>query len=136
MSLRLKVEIRNARTDLIRDAIDAAATPGYFEVYTGPVPATGAAITTQTLLATIMFPKPCAPNTDSGVLTFNAIAAVTTTAGGLPGFVRVYDGDSNFVMDASAGLSGSGAVFIFNAEALAAARELEVVSLVITAGNA
>lgn len=108
----------NVASDLAQawvDAVDAAATPGYFEVYTGTIPATPAtAITDQDLLGTLTFSDPCGVVAD-GVVTFNAITGDTSAdATGEPAWVRVYDGDDNVVGDYSASNMAGDGPFKFN----------------------
>ena len=70
MTMSLAESLRNARLDLIATAIDAGAGAGTLKFYNGDRPTTGAAITTQTLLATVTFADPCvASGATGGVLT-------------------------------------------------------------------
>lgn len=108
MAIGLAVAVRNNRLTQIINAIDAGAAAGTLKFYTGPRPATGAAITTETLLGTLTFSDPSGTVTD-GVLTFNVIADDTAAdATDTAEWARVQDSDSNFVMDLSVTLTGGG----------------------------
>lgn len=108
MTIGLKIDIRNARMQLIADAIDAGATPGELLFYGATRPATGAAITTQTLVGTATFSQPCG-TVASGNLTFAAITGGAAVGGVAITWARATDGDGEFVADFSVGAAGSGA---------------------------
>jgi hypothetical protein len=95
----LSTTLRNARATAIRDAFDANASPGYIQFYTSPRPATGAAITSQTLLGTVTLSKPSG-SVSNGVLTFDTITSDTSAdASGAAVWARGYDGAGTFVAD-------------------------------------
>jgi hypothetical protein len=101
MAMTFATALRTARALAIIDAIDAGATPGTMEIYTAPRPATGAAITTQTKLGTLVFSQPCG-TVAAGVITLDTItgdeaADASNTDPGV--WARVKDGDGNFVID-------------------------------------
>lgn len=69
---------------------------------------------TPTHLGTLTLSKPCGTVTN-GVLTFDAIAEEESAqANGTASWARFSDGDGNAVLDASVGLTSSGADFIIN----------------------
>ncbi|MES2488541.1 MAG: hypothetical protein V4607_02030 [Pseudomonadota bacterium] len=122
MSISMSTALRNARLNPIAAAIDAGSGAGTLKFYTVPKPAAGAAITTQTLLATLTFADPSAPAAADGVLSFNAIASGVGAANGTATWARVQDSAGNFVMDLVVGPAGSGA-------------DIELISINILSGN-
>jgi len=137
MTLGIKVEIRNGFLDDIKAAIDAGSGAGKLKLYTATRPATGAAITTQTLLGTVVCSDPCAPAADAGVLTFSAFTDdEDADASGDATWARLTDSSDNFVADASVGISGSGADIILNSVSIAAGGIIRITSGTLTAGNA
>lgn len=92
--------VRTAQAQALIDALDADASPGRLEFYTLPYPASlGEAITTQTLLGTCTFSKPCG-TASGGVLTFAAIADdELADADGIAAWCRATDGAGNWVAD-------------------------------------
>lgn len=100
--------MRNAAMTARRDFIDAGATPGTLKLYTAPRPATGAAITSQTLIATVALEQPCGTVTD-GVLSFAPIDPAAAVAVGEPVWGRFENGDGTHALDVDVGIVGSGA---------------------------
>lgn len=115
MALSFSASLRTARAAAITAALDAASpTPGYIEFYNGSRPGTGVAVTSQTLLGTITLGLPSS-TASNGVLTFTTTTQdLYVDSDGTITWARISDGSGGFVMDASCGLSGSGADFIFN----------------------
>ena len=135
MALGMDVTLRDARLQVIADAIDAGATdPGYMEIYAGTQPATGAAVTDQTLLGTVTFSDPCAASLTGGVLTFAGVTGANAVADGTATWARVYDGDGAFVLDMDVGASG--AAVTLNTTFVVTGGPISVVSAVINEGNA
>jgi hypothetical protein len=137
MAFGYAVALRNARLNLVRDAIDAdlPTNPGTVKIYDGTRPATGAAITDQVLLTTGTFSDPSAPNAAAGVLTFSAITYGDAVADGTATWARVADGSGAFVADGSVGTAGSGADFIMNSVGIVELGPVVHISAQITAGN-
>ncbi len=136
MSLSFATTLRSVRATAIRDALDAAATPGKFLLYDGTQPATGAAITTETLIGTCVLSKPCGTVTD-GVLSFAAIADdPVADATGTIGWARAVDGDDVFVMDMSCGVTGGTEVLLFNTLSAQAGGVIQILGGSIAEGNA
>ena len=135
MPIGLSQTIRNARLQAIVDGLNGAATAGKFQLYTAPRPATGAAVTTQTLLGTCALSDPCG-TVSAGVLTFAAISDdISADADGDIAWARGLDGDNNFVLDMGAGLSGSGETLIFNTVTARTGGIIQVLSGSIVDGN-
>lgn len=136
MTMKFATSLRNSRANQIAAAIDADAAPGVLTLFTGPRPATGAAITTQTLLATLTFAQPCAPAAANGVLTFDDIAAdPSADATGTPTWGRIRDGDNVFVLDLSVGGPGSGADIELTTADIVSGETVEINSAIIREGN-
>lgn len=135
--MNLNVTIRTAQAELVRTAFDAAATPGKFKFYTGTTPATGAAITTETLLGTLVMSYPCAPAASAGAFTFSAITSDNSAdASGTIGWARGTDGGDAFVADFTVGIAGSGADIIVNSTTVVAGGTISMSSATYTQGNA
>jgi len=130
----LNVTIRNARLDLIKTAIDAGAGAGTLKFYTATRPATGAAITTQTLLGTVTFSDPSAAAASAGLLTFSAITGGTAVATGTATWARVTDSAGAFVTDMSVGTAA--AEVVVNTVDFVTGGPISVTSAAITEGNA
>lgn len=137
MAIGMSTTLRNDRLQKIIDAIDAGAGAGTLKIYDGTRPATGAAITSQVLLAELTFSDPCASAPSGGVLTFSAITAdASANATGTATWARVADSTGAFVMDLSVGVAGSGAdVELFDITITAAAT-VGVSGAFINEGNA
>lgn len=136
MLVKLNTDLRTARLQLLVDALDADADPGYVELYTAPQPATGgAAVTTQTLLGTWVLSKPSGVVVD-GELTFAAITddPVADATGDLV-WGRFYDGAGNFVMDGDAGTAASTALLRFNTLSVLAGGLIEALGGTLTEGG-
>jgi hypothetical protein len=101
-SISFATALRDTRAQAVIDAINAGAGPGTALFYSAPRPAAGAAITTQVLAGTLTFSEP-AGTVNNGVTTFATItedSSVDNTC--WIRWVRVLDGDGNFVMDMDA----------------------------------
>lgn len=108
MAIGYATTLRSNRMTQVVNAIDAGAGAGKLRIYDGTRPATGAAITTQVLLAELTFADPCGTVTN-GVLTFSALTAdASADASGTASWARVVDSDGNFVMDMSVTATGGG----------------------------
>ena len=133
--LAFSTALRTARAQAIITALDAAATPGKFLLYDGTQPASGAAITTQTLIGTCVLSDPCGTVTN-GVLTFAAIADdPIADATGTIAWARGVDGDNAFVLDMSCGVTGGAQSLLFNTLSAQAGGVIQVLSGSITEGN-
>lgn len=138
MTLGFATTLRTARATAIRDALDVGATGALIDIYDGTRPATGAAITTQILLATLTC-STISGTITNGVLTFNAITDGTGTAGATgtgktATWCRMRDSASTFVTDGSVGTSG--ADINLNSTLIATGQTVSCTSGVITEGNA
>ncbi len=116
MQYALSLAVRNARAQVIADAIDGGSGPGEWRFYTAPQPAAGGALTTQTLLATVLLTDPCGTVSD-GVLTLSSAGDVLAVAKGIIAWARLTDSAGTFVVDADvSALGGGGAITIDNTQ--------------------
>lgn len=135
MSISMSTSLRNARLQVIVDAIDAGSGPGMIRFYGDTRPATGVAITTETLIAENVLSDPMG-TVANAVLTFAEVNAdVDADAAETITWARIVDSDDNFVIDADCGLSGSGADFIFNVTTIELSGVVKVISASITEGG-
>lgn len=132
----LSVTLRNAQLNLLRDAIDADASPGSLQLYTAPRPFNGAALSSQTLLAQGTFNLPSALDADNGVLVFTDLAFDDALGNGTIAWGRIHDGSGAFVADVSVGLIGSGSVIEMNTTSVVQDVPIDVITAQLTAGNA
>ena len=137
MAIGLATSVRNSRLNVVRDAIDAGGAAGSIKFYAGTRPATGGALSGNTLLATLAFSYPSAANAASGVLTFSAITDDTSAdADGTALWARIADSNGTFVADVSVGEAGSGADIIVNTANFVTGGVVTVTSAQITEGAA
>lgn len=136
MSMGLSTTLRNARLDLIAAAIDGGSGAGTLKIYAGTQPATGAAITDQTLLATLTFADPCVASAASGgVLTFDAITGANAAADGTATWARAQDSGGTFVADFDVTVTGGGGAITLNTVTLVTGGPVTVTSATLTEGN-
>ena len=136
MTIAMTLAMRTARLQTVLDAIDAGIGPAEMRFYTSPRPASGAAITTETLIGTNVLTDPAGTITDA-VLSFSPISDdVSADANGDIGWVRIGDADGAFVMDMDCGESGSGAEIIFNTVTARVGGIIQILSGSLTEGNA
>jgi hypothetical protein len=136
MPLNFSTALRNARAQAIIAAIDTGTANGTLKFYSGTKPATGVAITDQTLLGTATFSKPCGAVVN-GVLTFEPIASdPVADATGTITWARALNGDNAFVFDMDCGASGGSSVVSFNNVSVEAGGIIMINSGALTEGNA
>ena len=137
MAWGLNPTLRNSMLSVISAAIDAGAGPGRLNIYTATRPATGAAITTQTLLGTVTFGDPSFGTPAGGVMSANPIASdFTADASGTAAWFRITDSNGTFVADGNVGTVGSGADLELSNTSIAAGGVISVTSGSLTAPNA
>ncbi len=135
MAIALDTTTRNNRLDEITATMDAGTGAATLTIYDGTRPATGAAVTTQNVLATLTFSDPAFPAAAAGTMTANAITDDSSAdATGTASWFRVEDSDSNFVLDGDVGTSGSD--LNLNSVAITAGVTVSISSFVLTSGNA
>ncbi len=135
MSLSFSMSLRNTRANAVIAALDSGVEHATANFYTGAKPAVTGSATSETLLGTVTFSKPCAVVID-GVLVFDIIAnEPLAKANGVIGWGRAFDGDGNFVMDFNCGTNGSNAVMIFNNLNVIAGGVISILHGSLTEGN-
>lgn len=134
MAFAFNSTIRNAGADAITTN---AGTSAQLKFYTGTRPATGAAITSQVLLATLTCGAASfAPAASGGVLTLSNITSAAAVATGTTTWARIVKSDgTTFVADANVAASGSD--ININSTAISSGATVSVTNgATITMGNA
>lgn len=111
MSLTLSTLARNQAGNAIVDLFDAGSNNpnGYLELRSGVRPANPQAAATGTLLATLAFSNPAYTSFTNGQAQANPIAADESVAAtGVCTWFRIYDCDSNGVIDGSVTITSGG----------------------------
>jgi hypothetical protein len=135
MALGYVATLRNAQLQEIQIAADAGSGAGLLRIYDGTRPATGAAITSQVLLAELTLSDPSAPAASAGVLTLSAITQDSSAnATGTATWFRIVDSNSNVVLDGNVGTSGSD--LNLTTTSIVITQPVSITSFTITAGNA
>lgn len=129
MALGYVTTLRNAQLDAITTAAGSGAK---IRIYDGSRPATGG--TATTLLAEFVLSGAFAAAASAGVLTVNTPPATTGAAAGTATWYRIVTSANAFVMDGSAGTSGTD--MILSTATISVGLNLSVTSHTITAGNA
>ncbi|MNN02453.1 hypothetical protein D3C81_1151140 [compost metagenome] len=133
MTIGMSTALRNSRLDAITTAAGASAK---LRLYTGTRPATGAAITSQTLLAELTCGATFAPAASGGVLTLNAITGDSSAdASGTATWARLLKSDgTTHVLDMDVGTSGSD--LNMNSNVISAGAAVSITSATLTEANA
>lgn len=129
MALGYSAALRNAQLDQISAQAGSGAK---IRIYDGARPATGGTVTN--LLAEFTLSGAFAPAASGGVLTPNTPPGTTGTANGTATWYRIVTAANAFVMDGSAGTSGTD--MILSTASISTGLPLTVTSHTITAGNA
>lgn len=95
--MKLAPNLKQARAEANRQAIDAGTQPGAILCYTAPQPATGEEATGM-LLVSIPLTYPCGV-ADTGGLTITASAPGQALTDGNINWARIVDSTGKFVMD-------------------------------------
>lgn len=138
MTIGISSTLRDARLDLIKDAIDLGGDEyggGILRIYSGTRPATGGALGGAVLLLEYDLAWPCGTIT-SGVLTLDSVASTIGLAAGTATWARIVDVDENFVMDLSVTEEGAGGDIVLSSTLIAISMEVLFISGGITEGNA
>lgn len=135
MMIRISSATAAIMAQAIADAFDAGAGAGYWDFYTGPMPATpAAAITTQTKLGTVTLSDPCA-TVSGGTITFAPITQDNSAdAAGDAVFVRGFDSEGNTVADFDVGNQASDAFVKMNTVTVIEGGPIMVETAVLTVG--
>ncbi|MBK3333565.1 hypothetical protein [Burkholderia pseudomallei] len=132
MTMGFSTTLRNAMLDQITSQAGASAL---LSIYSGTRPATGGALSGNTLLAQLTCNATFAPASSGGVLTLNSIASVAAAATGTATWARLTKSDgTTFVADFSVGTSGT--EVIMATTSITSGATVSVTSATVTAGNA
>ena len=107
MSLILSEAVRNARLQVIADAIDAAGSAGALRFYPGARVGNPGIDPGATLLLQAPFQRPSG-TVAAGLLTFSALNEALVIADGTTTWARIVDSAGVGIIDLDVGLDGSG----------------------------
>ncbi|KNA31054.1 hypothetical protein ADU20_27430 [Burkholderia pseudomallei] len=131
MTMGFSTTLRDAMLDAITTQAGASAL---LNIYSGTRPATGGALSGNTLLAQLTCNATFAPASSGGVLTLNSIASNAAAATGTATWARLTTSGGTFVADFSVGTSGT--EIIIATTSITSGATVSVTSATITAGNA
>ena len=97
MTSTVATTLRNARLNLIRDALDAGSSNGWLDIYEGTTPGADDP-PNGTHLASIPLQDPCADDATGAELTFSGPIEGSVSVTGTAGYVRLRDSDNNHVI--------------------------------------
>ena len=121
----------NALTQFL-NAIDAGSTGGTIKIYTGTIPATPeTAITSQVLLGTLTFGKPCGTVTNKTFTAGSITQDSAADASGTATWARVADSSGNAFVDIDVTTIGGGGALQLNTVNIVAGGPILVSSFVI-----
>lgn len=107
--------LENAYWQGIANALDAHSQAGKARIYSGPVPARGAALGgSNVLIVEWTLQKPCAASIADGRLTLKDLGNGLVQSDAAHTFARFTDGAGNFVMDLDTGLLNGDAAWRFS----------------------
>lgn len=134
MSIGFSTAVRNAMMNAV---VAEAGNGALLRLYTGTRPATGAALSGNTLLGTLTLGSPMAPAAASGVLTLNSITEDSSADNtGTCTWARLVKADgTTFVADFNVTATGGGGDITMNAVAISAGQLIQAASATLTAGN-
>jgi hypothetical protein len=126
------VLLRNAQLDAITTF---AGNGAKLRIYSGTQPATGAALSGNTLLSESTLGSPLAPASSGAVLSPTLPANVTGAAAGTATWFRIVKSDgTTHVLDGTAGTSGTD--LVLNTTTFSVGVNVSVTAFSITRGNA
>lgn len=132
MTIGVSTDVKHSALIGIRALIDGGSAAGMIRIYNNPRPATGAAITSQTLLAEIDFNDPSFQDPVSGSMAMNLPISTTGLAVGTATWGRIVDSDSNFIIDIDVGDLLSSAELKLSTVAITIGGTINVVNGVIS----
>jgi hypothetical protein len=125
--------IRNASLNAITTA---AGNGALLTLYSGTRPATGAALSGNTLLGTLTCGSPLAPAAANGTLTFSTITEDSAAdASGTCTWARLTTSGGTFLIDFSVTATGGGGDITMNSVAISAGLAIQAISATIADGN-
>lgn len=131
-NFRIAAATRNSMLDNLRTNMDAGTAAATIKIYSGTQPANAdAALSGNTLLATLTCTDPVAPAASGGTLTFNSITEDSSAdATGTATFARIADSNSNTIFDCDVGTSG--ATINLNTTSLVAGGPVRITSFTVS----
>ena len=129
MALGYTTTLRNTQLDAITTAVGSA---GKLAIYDGTRPATGGAATNK--LAEFTLGSPFAAAASGGVLSPTLPSNVSALLSGTATWYRITTSGGTFVMDGSAGTSGTD--LILNSASITSGATVSITAHTISAGNA
>jgi hypothetical protein len=137
MTVGYSTTIRTARMQDVADAINGGAGAGLVRIYDGTRPATGAAITTQNLLAELTCSDPVESSNNGVTMVMDAINDDPTANNtGTATWFRAVDSTGTFCLDGEVDDSAGPTVdMVINTVNIVSGAPVEITSWVITAGN-
>jgi hypothetical protein len=100
MTLYFSQAVLTDRLEALTRALDAGTSAAKINIYSGPRPAPGASITSQTLLASVAFQKPSSGGVVNNVLTLKYVAGAVLAVGtGVAVWARFVSGANTYVAD-------------------------------------
>lgn len=112
MTVGIGTNVKNATLAGIAALIDGGGGAGHIKMYSTPRPATGVAITTQTLLADIVLNNPSFGTITGGSMDLSTVGVVQDAEANASGeaiWARFEDFSGEFVLDVDVGDLASGA---------------------------
>ena len=135
MAIGYAETVRNARLNAITNLIDVGIGPGTIKIYDGTRPATGGAITDQTLLGTLTMNDPSFPAASNGTMSSNSINDdIAADATGTASWFRISDSNDGHVMDGDVGTVG--ADMNLNTTSFVIGATISITQFDLTTGNA
>lgn len=129
MTVGISTAVKNSALIGIRVLIDAGSGAGKIKIYNAPRPATGVAITTQTLLAELTMQDPSFAEPASATMIMNVpVSDSSANATGTASWARITDSNDNFVMDIDVGDLASGAELKLPTTAISLGGAVNVIS--------
>ena len=114
-TIHLSTAVANAMLVPLRDALDGGSGAGTVKFYTAPMPATTAdAITTQTLLGTLICSDPCGPVATKKLTLSTITPDSSADASGVAAWARIADSSGTVVVDVDVSTTGGSGVIQLN----------------------
>ena len=100
--------LRVSRCAAVRDAIDAAVSPGKLLFCSGVRPAAHGAVDPMAVLVEVVLADPCGVVSPTAELVLSVVDEAMISKSGVVSFVRLQDGTGKAVADLSVGAPGGG----------------------------
>lgn len=128
MAIVLSTATKNSLLTRLAQDVDAAASPGKIEVWSGTRP-TPEGTPAGTLLGTFTLESPAFSSVVDGVATLDADPTLSTaaSASGTASWARMTDGDNNVLFTGTVGTASS-SDFVINATNITSGQTLNIIS--------